>query len=117
MSLAVGQYHDNAAGINAIIGDGAPSAIASQFSAIAKAGKLDRLERREFIVEYELRDELVAAGDARVLIASDAATRWLDVDRVGAVVSYDAPTHLKTYVHRVGRTARAGLGGVAYMSS
>ena len=55
-----------------------------------------------------------AAGDARVLIASDAATRGLDVDRVGAVVSYDAPTHLKTYVHRVGRTARAGLGGVAY---
>ena len=57
---------------------------------------------------------LAAAGDARVLIASDAATRGLDVDRVGAVVSYDAPTHLKTYVHRVGRTARAGLGGVAY---
>ena len=55
-----------------------------------------------------------AAGDARVLIASDAATRGLDVDRVGAVVSYDAPTHLKTYVHRVGRTARAGLRGVAY---
>ena len=55
-----------------------------------------------------------AAGDARVLIASDAATRGLDVDRVGAVISYDAPTHLKTYVHRVGRTARAGLRGVAY---
>ena len=34
-----------------------------------------------------------AAGDARVLIASDAATRGLDVDRVGAVISYDAPTH------------------------
>ena len=55
-----------------------------------------------------------AAGDARVLIASDAATRGLDVDRVGAVISYDAPTHLKTYVHRVGRTARGGLRGVAY---
>ena len=55
-----------------------------------------------------------AAGDARVLIASDAATRGLDVDRVGAVISYDAPTHLKTYVHRVGRTARSGLRGVAY---
>ena len=52
-----------------------------------------------------------AAGDARVLIASDAATRGLDVDRVGAVISYDAPTHLKTYVHRVGRTA--GLPGPA----
>ena len=49
-----------------------------------------------------------------MLIASDAATRGLDVHNVAAVISYDAPTHLKTYVHRVGRTARAGRAGVAY---
>jgi ATP-dependent RNA helicase DDX51/DBP6 len=53
-------------------------------------------------------------GASSLLIASDAATRGLDVHNVAAVISYDAPTHLKTYVHRVGRTARAGRAGVAY---
>lgn len=53
-------------------------------------------------------------GKSSTLIASDAATRGLDVSNVGAVISYDAPNHLKTYVHRVGRTARAGRTGVAY---
>jgi ATP-dependent RNA helicase DDX51/DBP6 len=55
-----------------------------------------------------------ASGASRLLVASDAATRGLDVHRVGAVISYDAPSHMKTYVHRVGRTARAGRNGVAY---
>lgn len=54
------------------------------------------------------------SGSNLLLIASDAATRGLDVVGVGAVISYDAPTHLKTYVHRVGRTARAGRRGMAY---
>ena len=54
------------------------------------------------------------SGANLLLIASDAATRGLDVAGVGAVISYDAPTHLKTYVHRVGRTARAGRRGAAY---
>jgi ATP-dependent RNA helicase DDX51/DBP6 len=54
------------------------------------------------------------SGSHLLLIASDAATRGLDVDGVGAVISYDAPSHLKTYVHRVGRTARAGRRGMAY---
>ena len=49
-----------------------------------------------------------------LLVASDAATRGLDVDHVSAVISYDTPTHLKTYVHRVGRTARGGRRGSAY---
>ena len=54
------------------------------------------------------------SGSNLLLVASDAATRGLDVDNVGAVISYDTPTHLKTYVHRVGRTARAGRRGAAY---
>ena len=49
-----------------------------------------------------------------LLVASDAATRGLDVDHVSAVISYDSPTHLKTYIHRVGRTARGGRRGSAY---
>ena len=48
------------------------------------------------------------SGAARVLVASDALTRGMDVEGVGAVVNYDAPVFAKTYVHRAGRTARAG---------
>ena len=57
---------------------------------------------------------LLREGRARVLVASDAATRGLDVEGVTAVVSYDPPVYAKTYVHRAGRTARAGRGGDAY---
>ena len=46
-----------------------------------------------------------------MLVASDALTRGMDVAGVGAVVNYDAPTFAKTYVHRAGRTARAGQHG------
>jgi len=40
--------------------------------------------------------------------------RGLDVDDVSTVVSYDSPPYIKTYIHRVGRTARAGKPGQAY---
>ncbi|KAG2441026.1 hypothetical protein HXX76_003879 [Chlamydomonas incerta] len=50
-------------------------------------------------------------GDAKVLVASDAMTRGMDVDCVQAVINYDAPVYAKTYVHRAGRTARAGKSG------
>ena len=46
-----------------------------------------------------------------MLVASDALTRGMDVPGVGAVVNYDAPSFAKTYVHRAGRTARAGQQG------
>lgn len=53
------------------------------------------------------------SGRAEVLVASDAMTRGMDVEGVDAVVNYDAPVYVKTYVHRVGRTARAGAQGEA----
>ena len=49
----------------------------------------------------------------QVLIASDAMTRGMDVEGVAQVVNYDAPVYAKTYVHRCGRTARAGRAGRA----
>ena len=49
-----------------------------------------------------------------MVISSDAAARGVDVPHLSAVVQYDAPAHVKTYVHRVGRTARAGSLGVSY---
>eukprot|EP00955_Chlamydomonas_euryale_P014805 158912-Chlamydomonas_euryale.AAC.1 len=54
------------------------------------------------------------SGAATVLVASDAMTRGMDVENVGCVVNYDAPVYAKTYVHRAGRTARAGRAGAVY---
>jgi ATP-independent RNA helicase DbpA len=48
-----------------------------------------------------------------VLVASDVAARGLDVDDLGAVVNYDVPNDPDTYVHRIGRTGRAGRNGIA----
>ncbi|KAF6019387.1 DDX51 [Bugula neritina] len=49
-----------------------------------------------------------------VIITTDLMARGLDVDDVSTVVSYDSPPYIKTYIHRVGRTARAGKPGQAY---
>ena len=50
----------------------------------------------------------------QLLISSDSMARGMDVEGVGGVVNYEAPHQFKTYLHRVGRTARAGERGVAY---
>lgn len=53
------------------------------------------------------------SGDTRVLVATDVASRGLDVDDVSHVVNFELPNEAETYVHRIGRTARAGARGVA----
>jgi ATP-dependent RNA helicase DDX51/DBP6 len=53
-------------------------------------------------------------GDVKLLIASDAASRGLDVPNITHVINYDMPTSITSYVHRVGRTARAGRAGEAW---
>jgi len=52
-----------------------------------------------------------AAGDARVLVATDVAARGIDIDHVELVVHVDPPAEHKAYLHRSGRTARAGSSG------
>lgn len=52
-------------------------------------------------------------GDARVLVATDIAARGLDVDDISHVINYELPNEPESYVHRIGRTARAGAGGIA----
>ncbi|XP_023932582.1 ATP-dependent RNA helicase DDX51 [Lingula anatina] len=54
-----------------------------------------------------------AAGKIDLLVCSDAMARGMDVDNVQYVLSYDSPPYIKTYIHRVGRTARAGKVGTA----
>jgi superfamily II DNA/RNA helicase len=53
------------------------------------------------------------AGKVRTLIATDIAARGIDVDGISHVVNYDLPNIPESYVHRIGRTARAGAAGVA----
>jgi len=53
-------------------------------------------------------------GKIRVLVATDIAARGIDIDELSTVINYDLPESPETYVHRMGRTGRAGLSGVAY---
>ncbi|MEG1256535.1 DEAD/DEAH box helicase [Clostridium sp.] len=53
-------------------------------------------------------------GKTRVLVATDIAARGIDVDELSHVVNYDFPEIPETYVHRIGRTGRAGYTGTAY---
>jgi ATP-dependent RNA helicase RhlE len=62
------------------------------------------------------RERVLAAfrdGKVRILIATDIAARGIDVDGVSHVVNYDLPDVPESYVHRIGRTARAGADGIA----
>jgi ATP-dependent RNA helicase RhlE len=52
-------------------------------------------------------------GEARILVATDIAARGIDVDGVSHVINFDLPNVPEDYVHRIGRTARAGAAGVA----
>jgi len=54
------------------------------------------------------------AGDVNILIATDVAARGIDVDNLDAVVNFDLPNVPESYVHRIGRTGRAGNTGTAY---
>ena len=54
------------------------------------------------------------AGDVDVLVASDVAARGLDVKGISHVINYDTPWHPDDYVHRIGRTGRAGAKGHSY---
>lgn len=53
-------------------------------------------------------------GKIRVLVATDVASRGLDVDDISHVIQFDMPDVPETYLHRIGRTARAGAGGTAF---
>jgi len=53
------------------------------------------------------------SGKLRVLVATDIAARGIDVDALGHVINYDLPDVPETYVHRIGRTGRAGANGIA----
>jgi superfamily II DNA/RNA helicase len=73
-------------------------------SAAAIHGNLNQNQRQRALAAF-------AAGDPRVLVATDVAARGIHVDDIGLVVHYDPPNDHKDYLHRSGRTARAGATG------
>lgn len=54
-----------------------------------------------------------SSGNLDILVCSDALARGIDIGTTDLVISYDCPQFVKTYIHRVGRTARAGQVGTA----
>ncbi len=54
------------------------------------------------------------AGRTKVLVATDIAARGIDVDELSHVINYDLPNISETYIHRIGRTGRAGSSGIAW---
>ncbi len=67
-------------------------------------GDMDKLERRKNLKEFR-------EGTLGLLISTDLAARGLDVENIGRVINYHLPKELKNYLHRAGRTARAGRVG------
>src|SRR5208283_1283701 len=57
--------------------------------------------------------ERFRSGHARVLVATDIAARGIDIDGITHVINFELPNEPESYVHRIGRTARAGATGVA----
>ena len=53
------------------------------------------------------------SGQSRVLVATDIAARGIDIDNLSHVINFDIPNVAETYVHRIGRTGRAGAAGIA----
>merc|ERR1712070_629585 len=79
----------------------------------AGVGKVDTIHGDR---SQESRDKALGsfkAGQSRVLIATDVAARGLDVKTIRLVVNFDPANNAEDYVHRIGRTARAGMKGTA----
>ena len=57
--------------------------------------------------------ERFKSGDAKIIVCSDIAARGIDIDDVSHVINFDVPRHPEDYVHRIGRTGRAGKTGMA----
>lgn len=75
------------------------------FKAAAIHGDLNQNAREKALADFK-------AGKSDVLVATDVAARGIDIDGITHVINYQCPEDDKTYVHRIGRTARAGAHGI-----
>lgn len=78
-----------------------------QFGASAIHGDKSQSEREKVLNHFR-------SGRSPILVATDVAARGLDIKDIRVVINYDFPTGVEDYVHRIGRTGRAGATGVAY---
>ncbi|MDR0780408.1 MAG: ATP-dependent RNA helicase DbpA [Pseudomonadales bacterium] len=79
---------------------------ANKIAALALHGELEQREREATLVQF-------ANGSARVMVATDVAARGLDIEALPLVLAYELPNDADVHVHRIGRTGRAGMSGVA----
>mmetsp|Transcript_54616 Transcript_54616/g.158060 ORF Transcript_54616/g.158060 Transcript_54616/m.158060 type:complete len:283 (-) Transcript_54616:272-1120(-) len=88
---------------------------ASMYTTLSRAGApivclhgdMDQTQRDHALWAFK-------TGKAKVLVATDVAQRGLDIKNVEIVVNFDAPSNMEDYVHRIGRTGRAGAKGDAF---
>ncbi|MDO5635418.1 MAG: DEAD/DEAH box helicase [Micrococcus sp.] len=78
------------------------------FRAVAISGDIAQKQREKTVEDLK-------AGRVDILVATDVAARGLDVERISLVVNYDIPHDAESYVHRIGRTGRAGRTGDAVL--
>ena len=80
---------------------------AQGFSSLAIHGDLEQKERVEVLVRF-------ANGSTPILVATDVAARGLDISELSAVINFELPFESEVYIHRIGRTGRAGKEGMAF---
>src|SRR5699024_3211826 len=77
------------------------------YDAEAMHGDLNQAQRTKTLGKFK-------DGTVEFLVATDVAARGIDVENISHVVNYDLPQDLEAYVHRIGRTGRAGKKGTAF---
>lgn len=75
-------------------------------SAAALHGDMEQRDRDQVLIQFKQQS-------SRVLVATDVAARGLDIDKLAAVINFELPRNAEVYVHRIGRTGRAGESGLA----
>lgn len=78
----------------------------SGIHALALHGDMEQFDRNETIIQFR-------NGSAPFLVATDVAGRGIDIQGLDAIINYDVPQQLDRYIHRIGRTGRAGMNGLA----
>jgi superfamily II DNA/RNA helicase len=77
------------------------------FNVVGLHGDMVQSKRNEMLAKFK-------ANEAELLVCSDVAARGLDISAVSHVINFDVPVNAEDYIHRIGRTGRAGMSGHAY---
>lgn len=78
------------------------------YDAVALHGDMDQLDRMATLEKFK-------TDQAKIMVCSDVAARGIDIQGLSHVFNFDVPFHAEDYIHRIGRTGRAGMKGRAFM--